>query len=456
MSAVIPHIKPEDIDKPEKRANYTITIMGCGTIGVAQAYLFAEAGFKVICADTNQAVANLLSKGKTAFLKREAEIKLRSYLKTAHLSVTSDIKTAISQSHFITITNTVKIDGKKKPDYSEIEKTCKTIGSSLHRGSIVIVMSITGIGFLENTLKEILENSSGYKSGVDFGLAYCPVKAQTVKTLEDLANCERIVAAPDKASLGSVAALITSISTKKIKQTSSMKAAEAATLFEITHEDVEAALANELALFCERIGVDYAEIQELAGNGRLGSPKLPDDSIDEESYILLEDSENLNARLHVSSVAREINQEMVRHVITLVKDSMKECQKTLRRARITLLGISRTKNERNSPKGTVQELAEMLEARGVKTSLYDPYVTEADLVEKSQHFAKNLTEAIEGVDVIVITTGHDQFKRLNLKKLKAMMKAPAAIIDLENIFDPEEVEREGFIYRGLGRGVKQK
>jgi UDP-N-acetyl-D-mannosaminuronate dehydrogenase len=135
---------------------------------------------------------------------------------------------------------------------------------------------------------------------------------------------------------------------------------------------------------------------------------------------------------------------------------MKECQKTLRRARITLLGISRTKNERNSPKGTVQELAEMLEARGVKTSLYDPYVTEADLVEKSQHFAKNLTEAIEGVDVIVITTGHDQFKRLNLKKLKAMMKAPAAIIDLENIFNPEEVEREGFIYRGLGRGVRQK
>jgi len=250
--------------------------------------------------------------------------------------------------------------------------------------------------------------------------------------------------------------LITTVSTKKTKQTSNVKTAEATTLFEITHEDVEAALANELALFCERIGVDYAEIQELAGNGRLGSPKLPDDSIDEESYILLEDSENLNARLRVSSVAREINQEMVRHVIALVKDSMKECQKTLRRARITLLGISRTKNERNSQKGTVQELAEMLEARGVKTSLYDPYVTEADLVEKSQHFAKNLTEAIEGVDVIVITTGHDQFKRLNLKKLKAMMKAPAAIIDLENIFDPEEVEREGFIYRGLGRGVRQK
>lgn len=456
MSVAIPHIKPEDIDTPEKRAKYTITIVGCEPIGVAQAYLFAEAGFKVICTDTNQAVANLLSKGKTAFLKREAETKLRSHLKTAHLSVTNDIKTAVSQSHIIAITNTVKIDGKKKTDYSEIEKTCKTIGSSLHRGSIVTVMSTTGIGFLESVLKEVLENSSGYKSGVDFGLAYSPIKTQTVKTLEDLANCERIVAATDKTSLGSVAALITTVSTKKTKQTSNMKTAEAATLFEITHEDVEAALANELALFCERIGVDYAEIQELAGNARLGSPKLPDDSIDEESHILLEDSENLNARLRVSSVAREINQEMVRHVIALVKDSMKECQKTLRRARITLLGISRTKNERNSPKGTVQELAEMLEARGVKTSLYDPYVTESDLVEKSQHFAKNLTEAIEGVDVIVMTTGHEQFKRLNLKKLKAMMKAPAAIIDLENIFDPEEVEREGFIYRGLGRGVRQK
>jgi UDP-N-acetyl-D-mannosaminuronate dehydrogenase len=71
-------------------------------------------------------------------------------------------------------------------------------------------------------------------------------------------------------------------------------------------------------------------------------------------------------------------------------------------------------------------------------------------------FKRSLNEAVEGTDCIVILTGHDQFKRLNLKKLRAVMKMPAAIIDLTGTIELQKVEKEGFIYRGLGRGVEKK
>jgi UDP-N-acetyl-D-mannosaminuronate dehydrogenase len=99
------------------------------------------------------------------------------------------------------------------------------------------------------------------------------------------------------------------------------------------------------------------------------------------------------------------------------------------------------------------DLVNTLEGRGAKTSIYDPFFTDVETTETQVQYKKNLTEAIEGADCLLILTGHDQFKRLNLQKTKAMLKMPAAIVDLEGVFDSGKVEKEGFIYRGLGKGV---
>jgi len=140
----------------------------------------------------------------------------------------------------------------------------------------------------------------------------------------------------------------------------------------------------------------------------------------------------------------------------LTKDALRNCGKTLRRARISLFGILQRPNMKSSPKKMVEELAKILEARGAKVSLYDPYFSGDESAEIKCHLKKNLTEALENADCILILTSHDQFKRLNLKKMKVIMKMPAAIVDFEGIIEPDKVEREGFIYRGLGRGVWTK
>jgi UDP-N-acetyl-D-mannosaminuronate dehydrogenase len=139
----------------------------------------------------------------------------------------------------------------------------------------------------------------------------------------------------------------------------------------------------------------------------------------------------------------------------LAKDALANCGKTLKRAKISLLGATE-KPDTKSPSKTIIRLAEMLEARGAKIRLYDQYLSEDDLSNEHVTYKRSLTEALEGVDCVMITTNHEQFKNLNLKKMKLLMKMPAAIIDFNFAMEPDKIEKEGFTYRGLGRGVWKK
>jgi UDP-N-acetyl-D-mannosaminuronic acid dehydrogenase len=458
MSTPIMQAKPEEMDTPEKRGNRVVSIIGCGQTGILQAVLFADAGFKVTCVDADQTTVGRIVKGRTS-LKSETGAKLKSHAKTGHLSATNDIGEAVSHSDIIAITTPVKISSRKKAEYSDLENTCKKIGSNLRSGSLIVVTSLTGIGLTEGLIKETLENTSGLKAGTDFGLAYSPIQTVHTLTCEEATNYQRIVAATDKDSLRIASFVFALLAKRGVRRTANVKAAEVAALLEVLQRDINIALANETALLCERVGVDYTEALGIIGTDtdKLSpTPTLADDSLSDEPYLLLEDAESFNVRSRVATAARDTNEETVKHVANLVKDALKSCGKTLKRARIALLGVSQTPNVQSPIKRTARKIIDTLEARGAKISLYDPYLSEDEIAETSYHFKKNSTEAMERADCVIILTAHDQFKHMNLRKMKLTMKMPAAIIDLEGVAEPSKIEKEGFVYRGLGRGVWTK
>ena len=458
MSSTILHIKPEEINTAEKRMKYAISIIGCGQMGVLHACLFADAGFRVICVDADQTRVNSIMRGKMPLLKREIELKVKNHVKAGRLSAVTDFKPAVSQSDVIVITVPVETDAKRKVKYSSLENACKHVGASLRRGALVIIISTVGVGVTKDLIKELLENTSGFKAGADFGLAYSPTQVLRGQPLETFVDQERIIAAADRDSLNAASSVLENIAKNGVKKTENVKAAEAVALFNAVQQDVNAALAGEFAIFCEKIGVDYLEVRKLESGvySTLSLPNFTYDNIRTEPYLLSENSEDLNLKLHVPSVAREVNDLMIKHAVNLTKDALLNCGKTLRRAKISLLGISQTPNTKSSPKKSVKELAKLLGAKGAKVGLYDPYFMSDELSEIQYSLKKNLSDALEGADCILILTSHDQFKRLNLKKLKVVMKMPAAIVDFEGIVEPNEVEKEGFTYRGLGRGVWTK
>lgn len=458
MSLPIMNAKPEDLNTVEKCGKYTVCIVGCGQVGIHHATLFAEAGFKVVCFDADQIVVNNVARGRAPFSRSETEGKIKEQVRKGRLTATSDIKKAVLPSDIIVVTIPVRTDGRKKPDYSNVEGVCKRIGSSLRLGSLVIFVKLAGIGIVEGTVKEALENSSGFKVGTDFGLAYSPFHVLSGQGPAATVDCLRLVAATEGNSLNAASAVLALVSRGGLEKTVNMKAAGAAALFQVQQKDVAVALANELALFCEKIGVDYFEANELlAGSvSSLEPPVLSNEDVQEEPYLLLADAENQNVKLRIPAVAREINEQTAKHVANLVKDALRSCGKTLRRSRVSLLGLSQTPNTKSHPKRIVKQVVQVLTARGARIRLYDPYFSENELGDLKPLFKKNLTEALEAADCIVILTGHDQFKRLGLNKLKIMMKTPSAIVDLERIVEPAKAEKEGFIYRGLGRGVWTK
>jgi UDP-N-acetyl-D-mannosaminuronic acid dehydrogenase len=437
------NLKQEEIDTKEKRSKYTVSVIGCGQKGINYANAFAEVGFSVICTDADPTVMKKVAKGKTPNFQLRDEANLKNHINSGQIGVSNDRKEAVSQSDVIIIAIGAKVDEQKKTDYSQIVSACKQVGTSLHQGMLVIYGGIAGIGFIDGAVKETLENTSGLKVGKDFGLAYNPLL-----TLEGaVADLELNVAAADPASLNAASIILKTI-TKKVIEINDIKTAETAALFMVAKQDANRALANELSVFCENANTDYFKVLKFLDlNDPSFWPTIVEEEHRNEAYLLLDSAENLNAKLRLPTLARQINENMVKHAVKLTQEALRSGGKTLRRAKIAVLGTA-------NPTTATGVFVKIIEQKGAKPNLYDPV---SKMGPQDWRVVKtSLNEAVEGTDCIVILTGQEEFKKLNLKKLKALMKAPAVIVDLIGIFEPQKVEAEGFIYLGLGRGTDKK
>ncbi len=441
MPAVL-HLTPKEVDTDAKRSKYSVAIVGCGHKGIFFANAFADAGFSVICTDADASVVKKTTKGKTAFTNPEVEAKLKSHINAEKINVTSELKKAVSQTDIIIIAITAKADEQKKNDYRGLVNTCKQIGATLQKDALVIYVGVAGLGFMEGTIKEMLENTSGLKAGQDFGLAYSPLLTTSLQ----LESLELMVTAADKTSLEAASVILKNL-TKKIKEVNDPKTAETAALFTIAKQDTATALANELAMFCENENVDYFKILDILNlNTSAFRPTILEQENKDEAYLLLEGAENLNAKLRLPALARQINEDMVKHAVNLTHEALHSCGKALRRARVAVLGPS-------NPEAT-GAFVKLIEQKGAKVTLYDPVAKKETL--EGGNVKTSLNETVEGADCIVVLSGQEQFNHLNLKKLKALMKSPSAVVDLAGKFEPRQVETEGFLYFGLGRGNDKK
>jgi len=449
----------EDVDTPEKREKYTVSVVGCGRVGLLTACLFAEAGFKVVGVDADQRIVNLVKKGKSPFIEPQLDMLVEKHVKEESFTATTDVRKAASASHIIVITVSTPVDKKKKPNYSYVEKACREVGLGLCSGSLIIFQSTVGPGITETLVKETLENASGLKAGTDFGLAYNPILANQRQSSRNISSHPRIVGAINQQSL-EAACLVLSATTKgEIVKVRDMRTAEAVKLFESVSQGVNTALANELAHFCEKTGIDFAEVQKAANSNPhccLQPPGFIGGHTPKNHYLLVEEAEAVNVKLPMLTLARKINEEVLDHTLHLARDALHSCGKTMRRAKIAVFGVSSRPNVKEPHGSPTKKFVNMLRKKGALVQVYDPFFSYKELLKIGYPAKATLTKSVEGVDCIIIAVGHDQFRRLNLGRIKVCVKKPAAIVDMGNAIDPDKVEKQGFTYRGVGRGVWTK
>ena len=225
-------------------------------------------------------------------------------------------------------------------------------------------------------------------------------------------------------------------------------------LLEEAYKDVNIAFANEFARFCEKAEIDFVKVRNIIDP--LKFSKMSGLNLSRDSHFLVEEADAVNVKLRMLSLATRINDETLEHTIRLLRNALKESQKTLRRSKITVFGISSHPNKKRTNNSAAKKLVKLLKKRGASVKVYDPYFSHKELLDMGYTAEANISQAVEGADCIIVAVAHDRFRRLNLKRIQMLMKQPAAIVDMEQIIDPAKAQKAGFVHRGFGRGVWEK
>ncbi|UCE96665.1 MAG: hypothetical protein JSV51_03465 [Candidatus Bathyarchaeota archaeon] len=453
----IMNINEEDIDSFEKCSNYTVSVMECNRIGVLVARLFADAGFRVIGVNENPHTQKLLKKGRYPS-STKTDRTLERYAKEGIFTASLEGRRAASESDIVAVVAQITINSKKKPNYSLLEKICKEAGMGLKRGSIVLFFNVTGVGMIEDYLSGVLEKASGLSVGKDFGLAISPIEIDSERESGGFSSSFKILGAIDDASLNVAKLILSKIARSKILTVTNIKTAEAANLFQNAQREINQALANEFALLCEKLEIDFLEVIAAANKSAPYYTPLTgivDDAVRNSVDFLLEEAENQNLDLRLMLLARRINEEIAEHIFSLVKDALKACGKTVRRAKVTVLGISQRPNSKEPPGFLIKSIINLLNKKLRVVQVSDPFFSREEL-ENFGFDGEKFSKAVERTDCIIILVRHSRFGRISLKKTKFLAKKSPAIVDIAQVIDPKKAEKSGFVYRGLGRGMWTK
>ena len=448
-------LRQEDIADEERRSELIICVVGLGRMGLPTACLYAKAGFTVIGADVNPAVVRAVNSGEAPFEEPGLGELLSENVRNGRLEAMTDVRKASYKADVVKIIVPTPVDEHKRPDYSPIKRACREAGLGLRPGALVIVESTVGPGTTETLLKRELEEASGLRAGEDFGLAYSPIRATSGRVLRDLVRYPRVLGAVNEASLKAAKVVLLAVTEGGIIEVSSIRTAEAVKLFENIYRDVALALTNELAHFCEEAGIDFFEAAEAANSQpycHLLKPGLVGGHIPKDPYLLFAKADELGVKLRVAKAARTANDDVVRRVLKMTREALREQGKSLRRARVAVLGISYKADVKNPAGSKALELVRALKKRCKAVTVWDPFFTKSEAKALGYPAASSLAEALRDADCIIITVGHSRFRELDLRALKGLVAEPCVIVDAAGAVDPSKARMSGLTYRGLGRG----
>jgi len=451
-------LEPGEIAVRIRDGVMTIGVVGLGWMGLPTACLYADAGARVIGVDMNPRVVERVSKGDPPIDETGLPALLKRAIRSGKFVTTTNTQEAAEKSDIVFIVVPTMIDRQKRADYSAVEDACVSIGKGLRQGSLVIFQSTCGPGVTERVVKTTLEKYSGLTAGQGFGLVYSPIRAMGGRALQDIQTYNKVVGASDLKSLEAACAAISVIVKGELIRTRDIKTAELSKLFETIYRDVNIALANEFALLCEEIGVDYLETAKAANSqpyshlhstgGGVGGHCLP-----VYPYLLQTEAYALDAKLRLVLDGRRINDLMPRHVVKLASDGLRVCGRSIKRAKVVVLGVSYRPNVKETRFSPSLDLIGILKKRGARVVAFDPLFTSSEMESMGVVSEPTLRKAVEKADCVILTVAHDDFKKMDTIELAAHMSKKGLIVDCTGVMDPPSVEKTGLVYRAVGRGL---
>jgi len=445
-----------------------IVVIGMGYVGIPAAALFADVeGFSVVGIQRRSKRSgwriDWLNDGKNPIGGDEPGLSdlIQKVVKKGTFRVTDDFSEC-SDADAILIDVQTPTDEKGIPHYESLKEVSKQVGNHMGKDVLVIIESTVAPGTTENIVKPILEEESGLQAGTDFSLVFSYERVMVGRLLKNIVYLPRIVGGIDKESTRRGVDLYKNIVKETIHPTTVLTA-EMAKVVENTYRDVNVAFANEVALLCESLEVDVFDVRKLV-NTLPNDPSNPSSNpvrnmhfpgagvgghcLPKDPWLLkygVDTYGKFKVEPHVIVKSRELNMWMPTHTADLLEEGLKDAGKKLQGAKIAILGVAFLENSDDTRNTPAKTLYEILEKKGAKPMLHDPYVRDFELP-----FTKDFNEIISNADAIVIVTKHKEYLNLDLSSIKNKMNTPI-IIDGRNTYQKEECEKLGFIYKGVGK-----
>jgi nucleotide sugar dehydrogenase len=420
-----------------------ICVVGMGYVGLPLALLSERKGYEVVGVVKNKKKAELLNKRIPTFKDDEVE----KYLPHSDLFVTTDYS-KIANASVIIICVPTPIDEMHMPDYEPVISACKSISKYLQKGQLVILESTVNPGVSEEVMLPILEAESGMKCGTDFYLAHCPERINPGDAKWNVENINRVVGGFDEKSLELAATFYESILTGSVKKMQSLKEAEACKIVENSFRDINIAFVNELALSFSRLGIDLVNVIDGAATkpfafmAHYPSCGVGGHCIPVDPYYLIEYAKTKGFHHDFLSLARRINNNMPLETVTLAMKSLNKIGKAIGKSKVTVLGLAYKGNIDDDRESPSYAIIKHLKDLNAEVCVYDPYLPDKSTV-------KNLEKALDGADLVILATPHDEFKQLTPEDFK--QKNIKVLVDGKNMFDKKTFIESGLIYIGIGR-----
>jgi len=385
-----------------------IGVIGLGYVGLPLALEFARRGFRVTGFDLNRAKIESIQQGKS-YIEDVPSADVAEAVAKKSLTATADFA-ELSRCDVINVAVPTPLTRSKDPDVSHMASAMEEIRKRLRSGQLVVLGSTTYPGTTHELFVPMLE-STGLRVGHDFALAFAPERIDPANRNFAVREVPKVVGG-ETALCCDLARQVFETIFDRVVPVSSTQSAEMVKLLENTFRAINIGLVNEVAMMCNRLGLDVWEVIDAAATKPYGymkflpGPGLGGHCIPVDPTYLSWKMKSLNFPARFIDLATEINGQMPEHVADRVADLLNEDRIAVNGSRILILGAAYKANVSDVRESPALDVMKLLRAKGAEIAYHDPHVPELELdgvIFKSQDLTDDL---VSSQDLLVIVTDH--------------------------------------------------
>ena len=420
-----------------------LALVGLGYVGMPIAVEFAK-HIKVIGFDINEKRVQEYASGI------DATNEVGEAIKNTTVEFTSDAS-KLKEARFIVVAVPTPVNKDTTPDLRPVEGASRTVGQNLAPGSIVVFESTVYPGVTEDVCVPIIEKESGLKCGVDWKIGYSPERINPGDRVHTLTTIRKVVSGMDKESAEEIKKVYDIVIKAGTVPVSDIKTAEAVKVVENSQRDINIAFMNEIAIICDKIGIDTNEVlygMNSKWNALGFKPGLVGGHcIGVDPYYLTNCAEMLGYHSQIILNGRKVNDSMGAYVADAAIKQMIEAGLAPKKATVVILGITFKENCPDTRNSKVVDIINRLKEYEINPVVTDSW---ADAEVAKHEYGVDLVpfDQIPDADCVIVAVGHNEFRSMSMIQLKELFKAELkddekVLIDVKSLYRMDELKASG-------------